>query len=339
MGTRTAAILAVISSLALTVSSAASAQTTSSAPAVSVPAGTGITGGVLFGSTQEMLPAQPSLGRDLAIVRIYDSLGNTFPNPVQKQIFAQGSTMIVSLDLRDTQTYAEVAAGQLDTEILSFYQSVNAEAVKHGLGSIYVDFEHEPSIKKRKILGTPPQFVAAWQHVWHLVDNASLDWQKGGRLRWVWIMDHDSYNPSPSPGQYGPGTAPQFWPGSSYVDILAVDGYNHPGCHKHQPPGKTVFSPARLFDSALVFAQSHGNKPVYITEFASIAYPDASIRPAWIDSMTSFIKAHPMIVAADYWDGYHSTGRCTFDINNDPASLAALARMGKVLTGSIIPPG
>ena len=340
MRAHTAAFLAVISSLALTASSAAAAQATSPAPAVQHASSvTGVTGGALFGSTEEMVPEQSALGRKLAIIRVYKSLGNVFPNPAEKPMLAQGSTMMVSLDLRDTQTYAEVSAGQLDSEILSFYKSVNASAVKYGLGSIYVDFEHEPSIKKRKILGTPTQFVAAWQHVWQLVDNAGLDWQKGGRLHWVWIMDHDSYNPSPTPGQYGPGTAPQFWPGGSYVDILAVDGYNHPGCHKHQPPGKTVFSPARLFDSALVFAQSHGNKPVYITEFASIAYPDPTIRPAWIDSMTSFIKAHPAIMAADYWDGYHSTGRCVFDINNDPASLAALARTGKALTGSLIPPG
>jgi hypothetical protein len=339
MGARTAAFLAVISSLALTASSAAAAQATSPAATVRyAPGSTGVTGGVLFGSTEEMVPEEPTLGRNLAIIRVYKSLGNTFPNPAEQSMLAQGSTMMVSLDLRDTQTYADVSAGQLDSEILSFYKSVNAAAVKYGLGSIYVNFEHEPSIKKRKIHGTPDEFVAAWQHVWQLVDNASLDWQKGGRLHWVWIMDHDSYNPSPTPGQYGPGTAPLFWPGGAYVDIDAVDGYNHPGCHKHQPPGNTVFSPARLFDSALVFAQSHGNKPVYITEFASIPYPDPTIRPAWIDSVTSFIKAHPVIMAADYWDGYHSTATCTFNINSDPASLAAFARMGKALTGSVIPP-
>jgi hypothetical protein len=299
-----------------------------------------VSGGDLFGSTKEMIPEQSSLGRNLAIVRIYDTLGNSFPKAgVQQQILAQGSTMMVSLDLRSDQTYAEVIDGQFDSQILSFYQSVNATAVKDGLGTIYVDFEHEPSIKKRLVLGTPAQFVAAWQHVWQLVDNAGLDWQHGGRLRWVWIMDHDSFNVTKTPGQYGPGTAPQLWPGAGYVDIVGVDGYNHPGCHSHSSPGSTVFSPARIFDSALAFAQSHGNLPVYITEFASIAYSDPSVRPDWIDSMTSFITAHPVIMAADYWDGYSNPdSRCTFNINNDPASLAALARMGKVLTGSVSPP-
>jgi hypothetical protein len=302
--------------------------------------GTGVTGGVLFGSTKEMVPVQSSLGRNLAIVRIYQLVGDTFPHGIQTQILAQGSTMMVSLDLQSSQTYVEVSAGQFDNQILGFYRSVNTAAVNAGLGTIYVDFDHEPSIKPREIHGTPSEFVAAWQHVWHLVDNAGLDWQHGGRLRWVWIMDHDSFNVTKTPGQWGPGTAPQFWPGAGYVDIEGVDGYNHPGCHPHTPPGSTVFSPARLFDSALVFAQSHGNLPVYITEFASIPYPDPSIRPAWIDSMTSYITAHPIIMAADYWDGYTKpTSTCTFNVNSDPASLAALARMGKVLTGSVIPPG
>jgi len=341
MGARTAAFLAVISSLALTASPAASARVTSPPPAARyAPGGTGVTGGVLFGSTEQMVPEESALGRNLAIIRVYKSLGNVFPDTAEKAMLAAGSTMMVSLDLRDNQTYAEVAAGQFDSQILNFYKSVNAAAVTYGLGSIYVDFEHEPSILKREIHGSPAQFVAAWQHVWQLADNASLDWQNGGRLHWVWIMDHDSYNPSPSPGQYGPGTAPLFWPGAAYVDIAAVDGYNHPGCHKHQPPGSTVFSPKRLFGSALAFAQAHGNLPVYITEFASIPYTDSSVRPTWIDSMTSYVTAHPAIMAADYWDGYTNPGStCTFNINNDPASLAAFARMGQALTGSVIPPG
>ena len=344
MHVRTPTVLAVIASLTFAVSPAVFGQEASLAliaPHEGVnQTATGVTGGVLFGSTEEMVPKEPALGRKLAIIRVYKSLGNLFPDTAEKPMLAAGSTMMVSLDLRDDQTYHQVGAGQFDSEILSFYKSVNAAAVKYGLGSIYVNFEHEPSIVKRKIHGTPPQFVAAWQHVWQLADNAGLDWQNGGRLHWVWIMDHDSYNPSPTPGQSGPGTAPLFWPGAAYVDILAVDGYNHPGCHKHEPPGNTVFSPARIFDSALVFAQSHGNLPVYITEFASIPYTDPAIRPSWIDSMTSFITAHPVIIAADYWDGHTNPGStCTFNINNDPASLAALARMGKVLTGSITPPG
>jgi hypothetical protein len=300
---------------------------------------TGVTGGALFGSTEEMVPEQSVLGRKLAIIRVYKSLGNVFPDTAEKPMLAAGSTMMVSLDLRDTQTYHQVGGGQFDSEILSFYKSVNAAAVKYGLGSIYVNFEHEPSIKKRQIHGPPAGFVRAWRHVYRLVAAAGLNWQNGGRLHWVWIMDHDSYNPSPTPGSWGPGTAPQYWPGSAYVDIDAVDAYNHPGCHKHQPPMGVVFSPKRLFSSALTFAKSHGNKPMYITEFASIPYPNTSIRPAWIGSVTSYVTAHPVIMAADYWDGIHKGATCTFNINNDPASLAALAKTGQALTGKLIPPG
>ena len=343
MHVRTPTVLAVIASLTFAVSPAVFGQEASLAliaPHEGVnQTATGVTGGVLFGSTEEMVPKEPALGRKLAIIRVYKSLGNLFPDTAEKPMLAAGSTMMVSLDLRDDQTYHQVGAGQFDSEILSFYKSVNAAAVKYGLGSIYVNFEHEPSILKRKIHGPPAAFVRAWRHVYRLVAGAGLNWQNGGRLHWVWIMDHDSYNPSPTPGQSGPGTAPLFWPGAAYVDIDAVDAYNHPGCHKHEPPGGVVFSPKRLFGSALAFAQSHGNKPVYITEFASIAYPDASVRPDWIGSVTSYVTAHPVIMAADYWDGFHKSARCVFNINGDPASLAALAKTGKVFTGKLIPPG
>ena len=344
MHARTPAVLAVAASLIFAVSPAVSGQEPSLASLVpnagANQTATGVTGGALFGSTEEMVPEQSTLGRKLAIIRVYKSLGNAFPDTAEKPMLAQGSTMMVSLDLRDTQTYNEVSVGQFDSEILSFYKSVNASAVKYGLGSIYVDFEHEPSIKKREIHGTPSQFVRAWRHVYRLIAGAGLDWQNGGRLHWVWIMDHDSYNTNvANPGTYGPGTAPLFWPGAAYVDITAVDGYNHPGCHSHTPPGSTVYSPKRLFGSALAFAQSHGNKPVYITEFASIAYSDPTIRPNWIDSVTAYVTAHPAIMAADYWDGFHSGATCVFNINNDPASLAAFAKTGKALTGTLIPPG
>jgi len=343
MHIRKPAVLAVIASLTFAVSPAVFGQGVSfafPAPREGVAeTPTGVTGGVLFGSTEEMVPKEPALGRKLAIIRVYKQLGNVFPDVAEKPMLAAGSTMMVSLDLRDDQTYHQVGGGQFDSEILNFYKSVNAAAVKYKLGAIYVNFEHEPSIKKRKIHGPPAGFVRAWRHVYRLTAAAGLTWQKGGRLHWVWIMDHDSYNPSPSPGQSGPGTAPLFWPGAAYVDIDAVDAYNHPGCHKNEPPGGVVFSPKRLFGTALDFANSHGNKPVYITEFASIAYPDASVRPTWIGSVTSYVTAHPAIMAADYWDGFHSGARCVFQINNDPASIAAFAKTGKALTGKLIPPG
>jgi hypothetical protein len=344
MRARTPAVLGVVASLIFAVSPAVSGSEASLASLAphegASETATGVTGGALFGSTEEMVPKEPSLGRNLAIIRVYKSLGNTFPDAAEAPMLAKGSTMMVSLDLRDNQTYNEVSVGQFDTEILNFYKSVNAAAVKYGLGSIYVDFEHEPSILKREIHGLPSQFVRAWRHVYRLIAGAGLNWQNGGRLHWVWIMDHDSYNTNvKNPGIYGPGTAPLFWPGATYVDITAVDAYNHPGCHSHTPPGSTVYSPKRLFGSALAFAQSHGGKPVYITEFASIAYPDPSVRPDWIASVTAYVTAHPQIMAADYWDGYHSTATCTFNINNDPASLAALAKTGQALTGKLIPPG
>jgi hypothetical protein len=343
MHVRTLTVLSMIASLIFAVSPAAfgrGAALALPAPQVGVKeTPRGETGGALFGSTEEMVPMESALGRKLAIIRVYKQVGNVFPDVAEKPMLAAGSTMTVSLDLRDTQTYKEVAAGQLDSQILSFYKSVNASAVKYGLGAIYVNFEHEPSIKKRQIHGTPVQFVRAWRHVYRLIAGASLNWQNGGRLHWVWISDHDSYNPSPTPGQWGPGTAQLYWPGAAYVDIVAVDGYNHPGCHKDQPPGDVVFSPKRLFGTALQFANSHGNKPVYITEFASIPYPDPTVRPKWIASVTAYVTAHPAIMAADYWDGFHKGARCTFQINNDPASLAAFAKTGQALTGKLIPPG
>jgi beta-mannanase len=56
---------------------------------------------------------------------------------------------------------------------------------------------------------TPTQWIAAWKHV-HDTVNATA----GGHAKWVW---------APNNNDVGPVTP--YWPGASYVDVPAYDGY------------------------------------------------------------------------------------------------------------------
>jgi len=181
----------------------------------------GVTGGALFGGNYPVVPLEQSLGRKLAIVRLYYFIGDSFPGPAKYQnLLAKGQTVLVSMDA--TTSYASIAAGQKDAEINSFLQAVNQAAIKYNLGSIYITFEHEPDSVHHRALGAPVQFLQAWDHVHQLAENAGLDWNQGGRLHWVLILIHDSYAKSWRVGS--------FWPGPSEVDIVAADGYNSFGC-------------------------------------------------------------------------------------------------------------
>ena len=120
------------------------------AGAVRIPprpdAGTsGVTGGALFGGTVPLLAEQGHLGRKLAIVRIYDMIGQKFNTPKIDQVMSAGGTVLASLDIPHGHgiTYASIAAGRQDTQIRAWLTGAEQEAVAHNVSAVYVSFEHE----------------------------------------------------------------------------------------------------------------------------------------------------------------------------------------------------
>ena len=283
------------------------------------PSGTGRA--VLFGGDVPLTKEEPQLGRRLAIVRVYDLIGQHFPNRREATYMSQGSTILVSFDtyLRHGPSYASIAAGREDGTIRAFLDSVEQAAVKYRLRAIYVTFEHEANnVSKHAGLGSPAEFVRAWDHVHQLAVDAHLDWNQGGRLHWVLILTHYGYiNDS----------AASYWPGAGEVDIIAADGYNtggcrHPGRGGQDPP----VSPASLFSDVVSFAVAHGRTPVFIAEWGSVAYSSPGVRVNFIRQMQAFVDANPLIAAALYWDS--EVPHCNYEINNSSSSLAALTSMG-----------
>ena len=287
------------------------------------PSGTGRA--VLFGGDVPLTKEEPQLGRTLAIVRVYDLIGQRFPNRREATLMSQGSSILVSFDTYPGHgpSYASIAAGREDGTIRAFLDSVEQSAVKYHLRAIYVTFEHEADNQsKRAGLGSPAQFVRAWDHVHQLAVDAHLDWNQGGRLHWVLILMHHAYiNKS----------AASYWPGAGEVDIIAADGYNKGGCkqgghggHGGQAPPVT---PASLFSDAVSFAVAHGRVPVFVAEWGSVAYPSPGVRVNFIRQMQAFVDANPLVAATLYWDS--QVPGCNYEINNSPSSLAALASMGR----------
>jgi hypothetical protein len=283
------------------------------------PSGTGRA--VLFGGDVPLTKEEPQLGRTLAIVRVYDRIGQRFPNRREATFMSHGSTILVSFDTlqRHGPSYASIAAGREDGTIRAFLDSVEQAAVKYRLRAIYVTFEHEANnSSKHAGLGSTAEFVRAWDHVHQLAVDAHLDWNQGGRLHWVLILTHFGYIN---------GSAASYWPGAGEVDIIAADGYNTGGCRHLGHGGQdSPVSPASLFSDAVSFAVAHGRMPVFIAEWGSVAYPAQGVRVSFIRQMQAFVEANPLIAAALYWDS--EVPHCDYEINNSSSSLAALASMG-----------
>jgi hypothetical protein len=285
----------------------------------------GVSRGVMFGGDVPLAMAESRLGRKLAIVRVYGRLGRPFSNPKINRIMAGGSTVLASLDTFPGQaSYADLAAGREDATIKSWLNQVEQSAVRYHLPAIYATFEHEADVPSHhRVLGTPAQFVQAWDHIHRLAAAAHLTWNDGGRLHWVFILTHFAYIN---------GRVSRFWPGIHEVDIVGADGYNTGGCRvaraAHAPftTGKTPpQTPASLFGSVVRFAASHGTLPVFIAEWGSVAYRDANVRVNWIHQMQAFVQANPEITAALYWDS--QVPPCNYIINDSPTSLSALTSM------------
>jgi hypothetical protein len=287
----------------------------------------GVAGAVMFGGDVPLGAEQPALGRNLAIVRVYDRLGQSFQSRKVDGFMAHGTTLLMSLDTYPGGTpYTAITAGQKDATITAFLESMNSSAIHYRLPAIYFTFEHEANVSgTHQGLGTAAEFIQAWDHVHQIAVDHHLLWNQGGRIHFTLILTHFFYNN---------GKAIQWWPGANEVDIVAADGYNTGGCRiarKHHtgftygvtPPE----SPASLFTGVVQFAAAHGGLPVFIAEWGSVAYANPSVRVNWINQMQSFFAGNPTIHAAMYWDS--QVPPCNYIINNSPSSLSALAAMGR----------
>jgi hypothetical protein len=278
----------------------------------------GTTGGALFGGNNSLAKVAGSLGRKLAIVRTYYRIGEPFPTLADATLMENGSTLLVSLDTAPGwgPSYASIAAGRHDRTILAFLKAMNHAAKKFHLGAIYFSFEHEPDLLNHLELGSPRQFVRAWDHIHQLATAAHLNWNDGGRLHWVLILLHNTYASDVS----------LYWPGTGDVDIVAADGYNSYACEtaKYGSFGVSDPTPAELFTPVVHFAELHG-LPVFISEWGGDSSPPRA-QSRFIRQMGTYLSATPQIAAAMYWN---SGRNCNYRIDGHPASIAALAAMGQ----------
>ena len=287
----------------------------------------GIGSGVMFGGDVPLAAEQGTLGRNLAIVRIYDQLGQTFQSRLVDGFLSHGTTILMSLDtLPGGAPYTAIAAGQKDATITAFLESMNSSAIHYKIPAIYFTFEHEANVPATHGgLGTGAQFIAAWDHIHQIAVDHHLLWNQGGRIHFTLILTHFFYNN---------GKAIQWWPGTNEVDIVAADGYNTGGCRtarKHHsgftngvtPPE----SPTSLFSGVVHFAAAHGGLPVFIAEWGSVAYANPGVRVSWIQQMQSFVAGNPAIHATMYWDS--QVPPCNYILNNSPTSLSALTSLGQ----------
>jgi beta-mannanase len=128
---------------------------------------------------------------------------------------------------------------------------------------------------------TAADYVAAWRHIHTIFENAGAV-----NIRWVW-SPYALDVPATSDNSFE-----RYYPGSQYVDVLALDGYNWGG-------DMPQYGGWRSFDA--IFAEAYrriaglGPQPIWIAETASDAA--GGDKAAWVRDMFARAVQFPRIEA------------------------------------------
>jgi mannan endo-1,4-beta-mannosidase len=240
------------------------------------------------------------------LVMYYSGWFVPFPAAFAATAASNGAVPLVQMD-PDKISLAKIGAGRYDG-----YLSAYAEAVRNYRHPVIVSFGHEMN-------GTwstwgygqtsPAVFVAAWRHIVTLFRNL------GARnVTWLWtvnIIDDTQGGTIPAPAPW--------WPGSSYVTWVGIDGYYL----------KPNWQFAPLFGPTIAHVRALTQDPILIAETGATA---GAGQPAKIADVFAGIHAYGLLGLV--WFDSTNTIKQDFSIT----SGAALTAFGHG-AGTFIRPG
>jgi beta-mannanase len=230
------------------------------------------------------LPAlEADLGRPVDIASTYIDWSYVFPGPNERWMVAGGKRKVLLSWEPWGIRFSDVTSHRRD----SYLQAV-ANAARAFPFNLYVrpwpelngnwsTWQPTPNGHK-KDGGTPAEFVAAWRYVVSFFHNRGIR-----NLKFVFNVDASNL-PSNTPVR-------SIWPGSAYVDVLGIDGFNagDGGWRSFEE----VFAPMYAILTSL-----DPNLPVWIAEFGCAP---GRARPAWLAEMMT-TRAFPRLRAVVYFD-------------------------------------
>jgi hypothetical protein len=230
------------------------------------------------------------------LVMYYSGWFVPFPAAFAATAASNGAVPLVQMD-PDKISVAKIAAGRYDG-----YLSAYAEAVRAYRHPVIISFGHEMN-GNWSTWGyqntSPKVFVAAWRHIVTLFRNLGAS-----DVTWLWtvnIIDDTQQGKIPAPAPW--------WPGSSYVTWVGIDGYYL----------KPNWQFAPLFGPTIAHVRALTRAPILIAETGATA---AAGQPAKIADVFAGIHAYGLLGLV--W--YDSTDKTRQDFSI--TSAAALTAFG-----------
>jgi mannan endo-1,4-beta-mannosidase len=245
-----------------------------------------------------------AIGRQPNVVPYYSFWNEPFQVSFASAAAKHGATTLVQLDPTTgfkAISLASIAAGAYDSYLRSYAAAVRAFRTK-----VIISFGHEMNgnwYSWGNQQTSPKSFVAAWRHIVSVFRGVGAE-----NVTWLWTVNIINKTvPIPAPGPW--------WPGSSYVNWVGVDGY-------YYSPSSTF---ASVFGPTIVAVRALTSDPIIITETGAA---QAAGQPAKIGDLFSGIQAYGLL------------GFVWFDKNDvhqglnwrltDPAAFAAFRQDAKI---------
>ena len=229
------------------------------------------------------------------MVMYYSGWFVPFPAGFATTVANNGAVPLVQMN-PDRISVAKIAAGQYDG-----YLSAYAESVRAYRHPVILSFGHEMNGSwyswGYRSKTSPATFVAAWRHI------VTLFRALGARnVTWLWTINivNDTQAgriPPPAP----------WWPGSSYVNWVGIDGYYL----------KPSWQFAPLFGPTIAEVRALTSDPILVAETGVV--PDAG-QPAKIADVFAGVRLYGLLGFV-YFDATDYRG-LDFSLG-DPAAIAA----------------
>jgi hypothetical protein len=234
------------------------------------------------------------------VVTYYSGWYESFQKSFARAAANDGAVPLIAMDPTGVSV-ADIASGRYDGYLSSY-----AEAVRAYRYPVILSFGHEMN-------GTwyswgyrhtsPADFVAAWRHI------VTVFRALGARnVTWLWsvnIINNTQHGKIPRPAPW--------WPGSSYVTWVGIDGYYLKPSWKFAP----------LFGPTIAAIRTLTRDPILIGETS--AAPDAG-QPAKIADLFAGIRAYGLL--GFVW--FDSTTSINQDFRiSSPAAIAAFRQGAK----------
>jgi mannan endo-1,4-beta-mannosidase len=264
-----AVVLVAVAASAVTFggSRSASAPAHASLPLVSAP-NLGVSEAGSPPSYQPVQNFADAAGVEPGLVEYDSAWGQPFAASYARTIRNHGATVIVQMDPANS-SIARIPAGRYDG-----YLSAYAEAVRAYRHPVIMSFGHEMNGSWYSWgygHTSPAAFVAAWRHIVRLFRALGVR-----NVTWMWtvsVMNDTQQGTAASPNSW--------WPGSSYVNWVGIDGYYLRPSWKFAP----------LFGPTIAAVRALTADPILI---ASTGVVPAAGQPAKIADLFAGIRAYEL---------------------------------------------